>query len=51
MAKGDERKSARESPTELRKAWGVILVDVLRLTRWELFKLRKRWMPFIRRTQ
>ena len=47
MAKGDERKSARESPTELRKAWGMILVDVLRLTRWELFKLRKRWMPLI----
>ena len=47
MAKGDERKSARESPTELRKAWGMILVDVLRLTRWELFKLRKRWMPWI----
>ena len=23
------------------------MVQVLRLTRWELFKLRKRWMPWI----
>ena len=24
-----------------------MIVDVLRLTRWEWFKLRKRWMPWI----
>ena len=24
-----------------------MVVDVLRLTRWEWFKLRKRWMPWI----
>ena len=24
-----------------------MMIQVLRLTRWELFKLRKRWMPWI----
>ena len=24
-----------------------MIVDVLRLIRWEWFKLRKRWMPWI----
>ena len=24
-----------------------MIADVLRLTRWELFKLRRRWMPWI----
>ena len=24
-----------------------MIADILRLTRWELFKLRRRWMPWI----
>ena len=24
-----------------------MIADILRMTRWELFKLRKRWMPWV----